>query len=81
MKFSLTVNNVTKQPFHWWKPGGVELSVLGESKDRVTEMFNRLLIKHWWKDASIREKQWPGVSIDNVMRSKCFPNSLVHLHN
>lgn len=47
----------------------------------MTEMFNGLLIKHWWTDACIREKQWPGVPIDNVMTSKCFPNSLVHLHN
>lgn len=46
----------------------------------MTEMFNTLLIKHWWTDASITEKQWPGVPIDNVMTSKCFPNSLVHLH-
>lgn len=38
----------------------------------MTEMFNRLLIKHWWTEASMGEKQRPGVPIDNVMTSKCF---------
>ena len=33
-------------------------------------MFNRLLIKHWWTEASMGEKQWPGVPIDNVMTRK-----------